>query len=121
MTARGYLRIATLTLLPLGGGACGIGNAQARLRSAVDARKSTLDECYAQALERDRNAAGEMVLWIHVAEATGQVLQVDIGEGGMEEVTLQQCVQTALQGVKLQPKPKANLKVEYTLRFAPTT
>ena len=121
MTLRRCFAALLLAILSLLGGACGIGNAQARLRTAVDAKKPSLDTCYGRALERDKNASGEMQLWIHVDESTGRVKRVEIARTAIEQAELEECVRTALQGVELDPKPKANLKVEYTLRFSPAT
>lgn len=106
----------------LGLSACGgIGNAQKNLRSAVDTKKPTLDDCYAQALTRDAKFAGSMTVKLTVGEKSGAVDKVDIVDPGFADNDLQSCVQGALAGVSIDPKPAANLEVEYTLNFAPTT
>lgn len=112
-SAAGAALLAALFML----GGCGIGNAQTRLRTAVDAQKPTLDDCYASALQRDRTLSGVMQLMLHVDEDSGAVTQVEITSPGVQDPELQQCVKTVLAGVKLDPPPKANLQVEYTLRF----
>jgi hypothetical protein len=121
MIATRVLMAAAPLALSLLAGGCGIGNAQTRLRTAIDASKPGLDQCYGSALERDRDAAGDMLLLVHVEEKTGRVAQVKVAKTAIQDAGLHQCVQSALEGVTLDPKPKANLKVEYTLRFAPTS
>jgi hypothetical protein len=100
---------------------CGIGNAQARLRSAIDARKPSLDQCYAATLERDKGAAGDMRMWVSVDKRSGAVEKVEVLESAIDDPTLGQCVQDTVGQVKMDPKPKRGLKVEYTLRFSPST
>jgi hypothetical protein len=106
--------VAALCML----GGCGIGNAQTRLRTAVDAQQPTLDDCYADALQRDRTLSGVMQLVLHVDEGSGRITKVDITDPGLQDVQLQECVKTVLTGVALDPPPKANLEVEYTLQFS---
>ena len=113
--------LAMAILVSAGGlAACGgIGNAQKNLRSAVDNKKPTLDECYAKALERNDKFAGSMTVKLTVGEKTGTVDQVNIVDPGFADNDLQGCVKGALAGVSIDPKPKANLEVEYTLNFTP--
>lgn len=105
----------------LGFGCGGIGDSQSRLRSAVDAKKPTLDDCYASALERDRARSGTMDLWLHVNDESGRVEKVEVSESSVADPALQQCVETALVGVQLDPPPGAPMKVDYTLQFRPSS
>ncbi|MFW6051539.1 MAG: AgmX/PglI C-terminal domain-containing protein [Myxococcota bacterium] len=100
---------------------CGVGDAQQRLRTAVDAEREQLDGCFAEALERDRNLTGDMVLQLHVSRQTGEVEEVEVDRSDVGDATLEQCVRTTLAGVRLEEAPRANLQVQYTLRFVPTS
>lgn len=102
-------------------GCGGIGDSQKRLRTAVDARQPTLDECYGATLARDATAQGTMEVSLHVTESGGTVDQVKITRSEVADPTLQECVKSALVGVQLAPAPKANLEVAYTLTFAPAS
>ena len=102
--------------------ACGgIGSAQKNLRSAVDAKQPTLDGCYGTALERSNEASGEMQLNLHVAEKSGRIERVEVLDAGFADGELQSCVENALVGIVISPKPAAGLKVEYQLVFNPTS
>jgi hypothetical protein len=106
----------------LGLGACGgIGSAKSNLRSAVDAKKPSLDECYGQALGRDKAAAGSMTLKLTVKDGTGMVNKVEVVDAGFADGELQSCVEGALDGLTIASKPKANVEIEYVLRFSPRT
>jgi hypothetical protein len=106
----------------LGLTACGgIGSAKSNLRSAVDAKKPTLDDCYAQALVRDQSASGAMTLKLTVKDGTGMVDKVEVVDPGFADGELQSCVEGALTGLTIASKPKANVEIEYTLQFSPTT
>jgi hypothetical protein len=100
---------------------CGIGDAQSRLRSAVDAQKPAFDQCYATALERDEKEAGSLEMWVHVDKQTGQLHQVEVSDTSLQDEQLKSCVESALTTVQMDPPPKANLKVEYILQFRPTS
>ncbi len=113
-------RISTLLLFGcLVAGCGGVGKSQADLRTAVEARKPTLHDCYASALERDKTTAGSMEVTLHLAEKSGKVEQVDFTNAAVGDDQLKECVRTAIVGVEVQPKPKANLQVAYTVQFSP--
>ncbi len=120
MTIRRTILFAAMAVGVLAGAGCGgIGNAQVRLRSAIDNQQSTLDGCYEQALVRDKSLTGNMTLWLHVTEKGGTVTEVEVENSTVNDPELTQCVQNSLVGVSIDPKPKANLKVEYQLEFTP--
>ncbi len=115
-------RISILFLLAgLAVGCGGVGKSQAQLRTAVEAQKPTLHDCYAAALERDKTTSGSMEVTLHLAEKSGKVEQVDFTSGSVSDEHLKECVRTAIVGVQVQPKPKANLEVAYTVQFTPET
>ena len=108
-----------VVLAGLGALGCGIGDAQTQLRSAIDAKQGELDQCYAEALGRDRSATGEMHLWVHVEDAAGRVDDVEVDQSDVNDEALQTCVSGVLTGIQLDKAPAANLRVEYTVRLQP--
>ena len=107
----------TLTLGLLGAG-CGPGNTQRLLRDAVDAKKGTLDDCYAVALTRDASLAGTVRAKLHVAAKTGQVSHVDIlTKSGDEE--FDRCVEDVLTDIRVEPAAKVNVTVDYVFELVP--
>jgi hypothetical protein len=100
-------------------GGCGIGNAQQQLRSAVDAKSQELDQCYADALTRDRDAAGFLNAYLHVDTEEGRIREVEFTSGDVNDPALQSCMSTTLTQVRLAEPPAANLKVEYTFQLTP--
>ncbi len=98
---------------------CGIGNAQQQLRSAVDAKSQELDQCYADALTRDRDAAGSLTAYLHVDTDEGRIQEVEFTGGDVNDAQLQSCMSTTLTQVQLTEPPAANLKVEYTFQLTP--
>ena len=116
-------RVLTLTVsLSLGllaAAGCGIGDAQQRLRTAVEAKRDELGQCYAGALQRDRNAAGEMRVWLNVDSDGGDVDSVEVIESPIGDPAFGQCVDGVLRTVQLDTAPKAALEVEYALTFRP--
>jgi hypothetical protein len=101
---------------------CGdVGDSQGRLRTALEAQKPTLDQCYARALERDEGEAGQMQVWVHVNSQTGKLEEVEVVDATVQDGQLKSCVEQALVGVQLDPAPAVDLQVEYFLRFNPTS
>ena len=99
---------------------CGsAAEAQPRLRAAVDAKKPDLDRCYDVALGRNREAAGDMKVVLDLAPS-GRVEEVALGASKVDDKDLVACVTSTLRGVKVDPAPPADVKVEYTLRFRAT-
>jgi hypothetical protein len=102
-------------------GGCGIGDAQSQLRTAVDAQQPTLDQCYASALERSSDESGQMQVWLHVDKSSGTLKEVEVVDATVQDTQLKSCVEQALVGIQMDPPPKANLQVEYFIRFNPTS
>jgi hypothetical protein len=105
-----------MIVLAIAGCGGGIGNGQARLRTAINAKQDSLDDCYGEGLERSAEAQGTMQLLVHVLD--GRV-GVDVTSSELEDPKLEKCVKAVLEKVKLNPAPDANFEVEYTVRFKP--
>jgi hypothetical protein len=99
--------------------ACAAGDSQQRLRTAVDAKQATLTHCYADALTRDRAAAGMMKLWLHVPDDGTAVDAVEIESAKIKSKALNKCVRGALVGVRIGAAADSEMKVQYTLAFQP--
>jgi len=109
--------LVSATLLALVG--CGVGDAQTRLRTAIDAKDQELSQCYAAALGRDGNASGTMKAWVHGEDKQGRVDGGEFEGGDVTDPALQSCMTDALTQVQLSEPPPANLRVEYTFELTP--
>lgn len=98
---------------------CGIGDAQTRVRSAVDARSPDLNQCYAAALTRDASTSGTMSAWVYVESNEGRVERVEFEPGEVSDPTLQSCMNEALTQIRLDEPPAANLKIQYSFQLTP--
>jgi hypothetical protein len=49
------------------------------------------------------------------------VNKVEVVDAGFADGELQSCVEGALDGLTIASKPKANVEIEYVLRFSPRT
>ena len=100
--------------------ACGIGDAQMHLRSAVDAKQQELNACYAGALTRNAAAAGTMHADLHVETTTGRLERVQYQSDPIQDEAFQACMTGVLQSVQLPEAPAVNLEVAYTFHFTPS-
>ncbi len=98
-------------------GACGIGNTQTDLRSAVDAERPALDACYAAALERDPSISGDLALMLRIERKTSTVAEAEVVESDLGDDALGTCVADALRGTTIEARPGRPVHVRYTLSF----
>lgn len=113
---------ALVTLLALSGfavGCGGVGTAQADLRSAIDARQATLNECYREALTRDESLTGDLQLRVAMAKGATSISGLEVTHSNVDDPILVECVTGALEGLSIDEAPKSALTVDYTVRFSP--
>lgn len=113
---------ALVALLSLGGfavGCGGVGTAQADLRSAIDARQTTLNECYREALVRDESITGDLQLRVAMAKSATTISGIEVTGSNVDDPILVECVTAALEGLSIDEAPKSALTVDYTVRFTP--
>ena len=110
-------RLAVLVLALAACGGKGVGDSQARLRKAVEAKTDTLDDCYEKTLARDAEVKGDLQVVLKVPNSGGTVKSKVVG--GKIDAKLQKCVQNALDTIELSPGPGADMEVTYELTFAP--
>ena len=97
--------------------ACGgLGNAQQRLRTAVDAQQAKLDKCFTRSLARDSDGAGAMVLVLHVSSG-GTIDDIQVQRTEVKDPKLQNCVKATFRKIQLQPAPSSDFEIVYTLKF----
>jgi Tfp pilus assembly protein FimT len=112
-----YSVLAVVSLIAVAG--CGIGDAQKRLRSAVDEKNAELNRCYAEALAQNRNVDGTLEANLLVNTTEGRIHQVEFTGGTGRDASLESCMVDTLTQVRLAEPPPANLKVEYTFQLTP--
>ena len=93
-------------------------NSRVRIRSAVEAQRSALSACYADALEVDDSVDGEMNVALTVDEE-GNVDDVTVNEGSLEDEDMPVCVATALSSMEMRRPPSEEARIAYTLHFEP--
>lgn len=73
-------------------------------RSLLDAQRGSIESCYANALTSDAEAGGKVVVKFDVQEKSGDLMNAAVvPEETTADATLQQCVLSALEGLKLDP------------------
>jgi len=96
---------------------CSIGDAQTRLRSAVDEKYNEYNRCYAEALVRDENTAGQLDAVLYVDKVTGAITNVEFDSGAVSDPELQRCLTSALGAVDVEGDLKRDLVVSYTFEL----
>ena len=112
---------SALLLGSLAAGCGGVGTAQADLRSAIDAQQASMNECYREALTRDEALSGDVSVRISMARKTTTVSSVEVLESAVSDETLNACVEEIISGISIDEAPGANMSVDYTLRYTPSS
>ena len=99
-------------------GCGGVGTAQADLRSAIDARQTTFNECYREALTRDESLDGDLSLRLSLAKSETTISGVEVTHSNVDDPELVACIERALEGLSIDEAPKSSLTVDYTMQFA---
>jgi hypothetical protein len=115
------IRFALAAVLALA--ACsptGMGDAA---RKDVAARMQTVQPgvatCYEEALKRNRELRGTIVLKFAVEPKTGKFVDVKVLRTDLADDALQACVTEQVSALKLEKPTSTRLSIEYPLEFAP--
>jgi hypothetical protein len=99
---------------------CGrITPSRRNLRSAVEAKRAELDQCYEATVARNANVGGTMTMWLNVDDESGRVHSAELEQNGVADDDLPTCVGAALEGIQLPEPPPLAMRVEYTFEFRP--
>ena len=82
------------------------GKTRDALREGVTAKQADLQTCYAAALAKNRDAAGQVELAVHVQSNQKTVHQVDVVQSAIDDTEMQACVQRtvgAAEGCSVRP------------------
>jgi hypothetical protein len=96
------------------------GKTRDALRTGLTDKQADLQACYAQALARNREAAGRVEVALHVTHGQKTVSQVDVPQSAIQDPEMQACVQTALRGVTIAEAPRQNVRAHFYLEFQPS-
>jgi hypothetical protein len=103
---------------------CAHSGMSASVRQDITARmesaKPTITDCYAKELKIDRKLRGTVDLSFETTPKTGDFDKVTVTRDDMKDPQLEQCVVTAVDGLKLAQPVKSKIAVTYPLDFAPT-
>jgi len=85
--------------------------------AALEAQKGAFKGCYEAALEKDREAKGEMALQLDINKDSGKVTKADVTKSDIENKKMQKCVAGAAGEIKLPEPPGVPVEGHYTLDF----
>jgi hypothetical protein len=112
--------LSALWLVGCGGSGMGKGVRQ-DIMNTMDGGRTSFAECYGEALKRNRETAGTVVLRFKVAANSGQFTNAEVIRSNTRDAELEQCVLTKVSALKLSKPQKTVLGVErYPLEFTPS-
>ena len=87
------------------------------LNNALDARKTEFKSCYEKALDRDRNAKGEMDLKLEFTPNSKQVDKAQVTRSQIKDNGMKQCVSQAAKRIQTTELPGTWVDGQYTIDF----
>ena len=104
--------------------ACSRTGTGAGVRTDITARmqsaQAPIQQCYADALQRNRKLRGLMVGMVRAAADSGQFGDLTVARDEPGDLTLRQCVLGEIGKLKLQTPQRTSVDVSYPINFAPT-
>jgi hypothetical protein len=88
----------------------------ARMQSA----QAPIQQCYADALQRNRKLRGMMVVNFRAASDSGQFDQLSLARDEPNDLGLRKCVLDEIATLKLATPQRTSISVAYPINFAPT-
>lgn len=103
-------------------GCAGAGFGQAT-RTDIEKQMATaepmIQSCYASALQRDRKAAGTMVVRVKTDPETGEFRRASVASSDINDPQLDQCVLGTVTKLKLDEPTKTSVEADYPIEFTP--
>ncbi|MBL8624534.1 MAG: AgmX/PglI C-terminal domain-containing protein [Myxococcales bacterium] len=104
--------------------ACSRTGTGAGVRTDITARmqsaQAPIQQCYADALQRNRKLRGMMVVMFRAAADSGQFGDLTVARDEPGDPTLRQCVLGEVGKLKLQTPQRTSIEVSYPINFQPT-
>ena len=120
MRSRSFLSCFLVGALLATSVGCGaITPSRRNLRSAVEATRAQLDQCYEETVRRNANIGGSMAMWLNVDNESGRVTSAEMETNGVPDDGLATCVTGALETIQLPEPPPLAMRVHYTFEFRP--
>ncbi len=92
-------------------------NTEGHIMSALEAKKDAFKACYETALEKDREAKGNVGLLLDINEEPGEVTSSSVEETTITDADMPQCVADAASDISLPEPPGVPVEGHYTVEF----
>jgi len=89
----------------------------ARIQSRIEKETAEFEKCYAKALERNRDAAGDVAVILNIEADTGSVSSVGISRTDIDDDEFIECIRNTAMEITLLPPPNVPVEGHYTLNF----
>ena len=91
---------------------------EGHIMSALEAKRDAFKACYEAALEKDREAKGEMGLLLDINAKPGKVTNAKVEKSDIDNGKMKKCVTDAASDISLPEPPGVPVEGHYTLDFA---
>lgn len=116
--------LAFTLALVAGAAACSRTGTGAGVRTDITARmqsaQTPIQQCYADALQRNRKLRGMMVVTFRAAPDSGAFENLTVARDEPADLTLRQCVLGEIGKLKLATPQRTGIDVSYPINFQPT-
>lgn len=115
-----YILIATGLLLALGLMGCGSLNpkTEGQIYSALEAQKDQFQQCYEDALKKNRNIKGDVDLKLKFEPKSKRPKETNVAKSDIQDAEMMQCVSKAADKIRIEDAPGVFVEGQYTVNFA---
>ena len=89
----------------------------AEIQSEIEARQNGFEQCYSEALVRNRSATGDVAIILNIEADTGAVSSVEISHSEIDDTDFMDCIKNTAVMIKLKNPRDFPIKGHYTLNF----
>ena len=115
-----YTSITMGLLLALGLMGCGSLNpkTEGQIYSALEAQKNQFQQCYEDALKKNRNIKGDVDLKLKFEPKSKRPKETAVAKSEIQDAEMMQCVSKAADKIRIEDAPGVFVEGQYTVNFA---
>ena len=119
MKAFKYTTLLMGALLTLGLMGCGSLNpkTEGQIYSALEAQKEDFQQCYEDALKKDRNVKGDVDLKLKFEPKSKRPKETVVAKSDIQDSQMMQCVSKAADRIRIEDAPGVFVEGQYTVNF----
>ncbi|MBN2343178.1 MAG: AgmX/PglI C-terminal domain-containing protein [Deltaproteobacteria bacterium] len=90
---------------------------EGQIYSALEAQSDAFQQCYEEALKKDRNAKGDVSVTLKFEPKSKRPKDTKVAKSDIDDPKMMQCVEKAADKVRIEDAPGVFVEGQYTVNF----